>query len=137
MSLLWLLVVGEVVVLILILLIIVLLVELILLVVHLGFTGSLGELESLRLLELKLILVNIVLNVKVAVNLRVAVVSERRRQRLVSDLDDGSSVLGTEVLGKSGVGDGERVSDVEGVLLSCLSVQLYRYTVNQTYLGEG
>ena len=120
MSLLWLLVVGEVVVLILIL-IIVLLVELILVVVHLGVTSGLGKLEALGLLKLKLILVNVVVNVNIAVDLGIAVVAEARGKRLVRDLDDGSSVLGTEVLGQSSVRDGERVSDVKGVLLSCPS----------------
>lgn len=125
MSLLWLLVVGKVVVLLIVLVIILILVKLVLLVVHLGIAvGALGKLESLGLVELKLILVNIIVNVNIAVNLRVAVVTEVRGKRLVSDLDDGSSVLGAEVLGKSGVGNGERVSDVKGVLLSCLSAQL-------------
>jgi hypothetical protein len=118
-SLLRLLVIREVIVLIfiIVLLIVILLVELVLLVIDLSITGSLGKLESLGLLELKLVLVNFILDVKVAVDLRVTVISERRGQRLVSDLDDGTSVLGAQVFGKSSVGDGERVSDVKGVLL--------------------
>lgn len=98
--------------------------------VSVGGLALLGrKLEALLLVELKLVLILvIIIDVDVAVELRVRVrvVTKVRRQGVVRDLDDGSTVGVSQLLAESGVGNGEVVSDVDGDLLTCALAQFGR-----------
>ena len=125
-----------------------LVVELVLLVLVLldgiavGSLALLGrQLEALLLVELKLLLrvILLVIDVDVAVNLRVAVLAKVGREGVVRDLDDGSSVGGSQLLAKGGVGDGEVVSDVNRDLLTWMLAcagELARYDLPGTRVRD-
>lgn len=100
-----------------------------------------GQLEALLLVELKLLLrvILLVIDVDVAVNLRVAVLAKVGREGVVRDLDDGSSVGGSQLLAKGGVGDGEVVSDVNRDLLTWMLAcagELARYDLPGTRVRD-
>ena len=105
----------------------------------LALLGS--QLEALLLVELKLLLrvILLVIDVDVAVNLRVAVLAKVGREGVVRDLDDGSSVGGSQLLAKGGVGDGEVVSDVNRDLLTWMLAcagELARYDLPGTRVRD-
>ena len=99
-----------------------------------------GQLEALLLVELKLLrIILLVIDVDVAVNLRVAVLAKVGREGVVRDLDDGSSVGGSQLLAKGGVGDGEVVSDVNRDLLTWMLAcagELARYDLPGTRVRD-